>query len=489
MPTYKVTAPNGKTVSITGDTAPTEADLDEIFNTAGVTAPVVSPAPSAPTRAPGLATIGDQIGGKLGVSADVVTGALKGAGNTVFGLGKLFHDYTPIGRISDAIQPGAFDRPLEELKPRNTAQKVGYGGEQIGEFLLPGPSKITEAITAGAKLGKAGQIARAVGQTITQGGSPLEAGASGVLTAALPGGSITEKASGALRESAEKSVAQALGATKEWAKADAAKLAPQILERGLWGSRKGMLETAKSNASRVGDALNVAYDAAAKAGGTVDGDIIRTSLQRTRDALKVAKPDGTLVTIPGSEPVISKLGELAKFVEDLGPDVPIDKAAHIKRTMDQIVSKAGLFGPKATASATDNGSAWAIREASNAFRELLNRNPSIAELNKEASFWTGLKNVLKETEKRTQAQRGGLTDAVRSAAGATVGAAAAGPVGGAIGAVALQGLSKAWNSPAFKTAVAGPAKVLLADALASGSTAQILGAVNRIAAALPAQAQ
>src|SRR6187402_712582 len=41
--------------------------------------------------------------------ANVYTGAAKGAGNTLFGLGKLVRDYTPIGRVSDLISPGAFD--------------------------------------------------------------------------------------------------------------------------------------------------------------------------------------------------------------------------------------------------------------------------------------------------------------------------------------------------------------------------------------------
>lgn len=36
MPTYKITAPSGKTISVTGDTPPSESDLDGIFKAAGV---------------------------------------------------------------------------------------------------------------------------------------------------------------------------------------------------------------------------------------------------------------------------------------------------------------------------------------------------------------------------------------------------------------------------------------------------------------------
>lgn len=77
MPTYTITAPNGKKLSITGDQAPSESDLDEIFKTAGVGG---QKPPSAP-RAPGLATIGDQVKSKrssLATAAPAVGGLIGG---------------------------------------------------------------------------------------------------------------------------------------------------------------------------------------------------------------------------------------------------------------------------------------------------------------------------------------------------------------------------------------------------------------------------
>lgn len=436
---------------------------------------------TAPPREKGLATIGEQIDAKRNPIVDAGVGALKGVGNTVFGLGRLVHDYTPIGRISDAIQPGAFDRQPEELQPTNTAQKLGYYGEQMGEFMIP-LSKV-------ATLGKAGEVARAAAQTMIQSGHPLEAGASGAIAAVMPGGAAAQRASSALQASAEKSAAQALGATKEWAKSEATRIAPQMIQRGVKGSRAAMLAQAKTAAQTVGADLNAAYTAAAANGDTVHGPIVRGALELTRDALKVKNASGALTVIPGTERVIQKLDDLSAFVQTLGDDIPVDRAAHVKRTMDKIVSKAGLFGPKATASATDNADAWAIREASGALRDLLNRNPTIAELNGELSFWTGLKNVLKETEKRTQAQRGGLTDAIRGTGGAVIGAAAGGPLGAGAGQLAAQQLSKVVESPAFKTTVSAPLKSALADALASGHAGQVLSVLKKISAALPGQMQ
>lgn len=412
-------------------------------------------------------------------ASDVAIGAAKGVGNTVFGLGKIVHDYTPIGRISDAIQPGAFDQKPPELIPSNTAQKVGFTGEQVGEFFLPG--------STASKVGKVATVAKDVGTALAQTGSPIQAGVTGALTAVIPGGGAASTLAGKLESSAEKEMAQALGATKEWAKAEAAKLAPQMLTRGIGGTRQAMLETAKETAKRVGANLEAAYTAAAQAGQTVPAAIVQGNIQLAGDALKVAAPSGALRVVPGTERVISKLDELADFVGSMGPDIPVDKAAALKRTWDHIVSKAGLFGPKAMSSATDSADAWAYREVAGGFRGILNSDPTIGALNKELSFWTGLKNVLKETEKRTQAQRGGLTDAIRGAGGAAAGAATGGPVGAAVGGLVTQQLSKLIASPVWKTQVSAPLKHALADALASGSLGRVSSVTSRIASSLPAQ--
>jgi len=118
----------------------------------------------------------------------------------------------------------------------------------------------------------------------------------------------------------------------------------------------------------------------------------------------------------------------------------------------------------------------------------LNTNPTIEALNKEAGFWIGLKGVLKETEKRTQAQNNGLIASVMASPGAVAGAVAGGPAGAVIGGLASRQLVKVLQSPAWRTQVSAPLKQFLADALASGSTGRIAGAVNRIVTAVPSVA-
>lgn len=434
--------------------------------------------------------------GMLSKATDAVVdtgiGVAKGVGNTVFGLGKMMHDYTPVGRISDAISPGAFNQKPPELVPHGTAQHIGFGGEQIGEFLLPtgeagALAKVPGLASRGVRAGL-----QAAGLTAAQGGGPVESGVSGAISAAIPGGGVAKKAASALETGAEKTMAQALGATKEWAKSDAAKLAPQMLERGVKGSREAMLEQATAKTASVGQKIGAEYTSAAAAGQTVAGDAVRAELEKAAEKLATTDASGAAIPIEGTQRVARRLAQLDRFVGTLGPDIPVDKAAKIKQTWDHIVSKAGLYGPKATASATDNADAWAVREGASAFRDLLNTNPSIEALNKEFAFWKGLKGVLSATVSRTQAQSGGLVSAGMGGAGSIVGALSGDTTSdrvqnAVIGGIAGRQLIKVMQSPAWRTTVTGPMKQKLADALSSGAADRIEAAVGRIVAAGPSE--
>jgi hypothetical protein len=422
--------------------------------------------------------------------ADLAIGAGKGVLNTAVGLGELVHRIPGVSRAVDTLygteglSERAFTDARERVQPSNTPQRIGFGVEQVGEFFTPV-----------GQVGRATRLGRAAvsgAHALVQSGSPGAAVTSGALTAVLPGAGAAQRASKTLRDSAEKEVVRALGPTKEWAKDEAARLAPEMLTRGVKGSREALLEQAKSKVKSIGQQLDAEYATLAQQGTTVNGQLIRGAINLSEDALKVRDASGTLTVIPGTERVVQRLQRLEAFVQQLGNDIPIDKAAHVKRTLDKLVSKAGLFNQKAGASATDNAEAWATREASNAFRDLINRNASVDALNAELSFWIPLKNVLKETQKRTQAQSGGLVQGVMGSTGAAAGFASGDSMtdraqnavlGGLVGRqfVALV------QSPAFRTRATAPMKQLLADALASGQTGQLLAAMSKITAALPGQ--
>lgn len=415
---------------------------------------------------------------------DVLGGLRSSAARTVFGGGDLLRQAFNTVLPASAQYERVIQRPAVQAgmtAPPSTAGQVASLSGDVAQFFLP--------TNAPARLAKAAEIAKSGALTLAQTQSPLSAGVSAALTAAIPGGATLQRASGALRESAEKSMAQALGATKDAMKAEAARLAPQMLTRGVGGSRAAMLDRAKSLTATLGPQLDAAYAAATAAGETVPGQTVRATITSSADAFKVTNAAGHRVPIPGAEGLVQQLDNLSDFIGTLGDDIPVDRAAHLKRVWDGIVDKAGLFGRQATA-ANDRATAQTIKTASDSFRQLLNTNPTIDALNKELSFWTGLKKVLKETQKRTQAQSGGLVSAGMGGAGAIAGGLSGdSPTGimqnAVIGGLAGRQLVRVVQSPAFRTKVSAPLKDRLADALASGETGRVVTALGRITASLP----
>lgn len=465
--TYRVTDPTtGRTVKLTGDSPPTEAELTEIF----------SKLDSAPAQSTPKAT---QPSGD-GAVEGFVKGVAKSALGTIEGAGKAIRSIPVIGPI---LASGPEVTLPVSTQPSNTAQAVGKLAGDAAQFMVPG-------MGAGSRLA---QAAKAATLTYAQtGGDPVTSGVSGAITAALPAAGIASRTADALQTSAHKSIAQALGATKEWAKTEAAKLAPQVLKRGIGGSRQAMLELAENASKRVGGELNAAIESAAKSGETISGDAIRDGLGVIRDTFFVARPDGSRLAIPGTENVIRRLSSLDRFVSDLGADIPVDKAVAVRRVWDQIVDEAGLFGRQGVSSGADNAGAFATKQASDAFRKLINESPSLDVLNRESSFWQGLQGVLKETIHRTQAQSGGLSQAVQGTAGAVAG----GMVGDSgwdrtrnavMGGIASRQVVRLMQSPTWATKISAPLKTSLAAALASGSAARVEAMSRAIIQSLPSQ--
>lgn len=495
--TYRITHPQtGQVIRMTGPEPPTEAEIRQAFAAVQTGAPA-QPAQPKPTAQPAKQ---DEGGGIMSTLADVGVGAAKGLGNTVIGLGELAQSWIPgVAQASSAIYgrdvSGDYERARAHVQPTNTAQNVGFMAEQVGEFFVPGGAVARAA--RGSRAARAGlEAATAAPLAAAQGASRMEAGATGALSAAVPGvGAAVRGTRRMMQQGAEKNVAQALGATKEWAKTDAAKLAPEMLRRGVGGSREAMLARATEEVSSVGAQIGKAIEEAAEAGATVDAQALSGFLAGARQSLVVQTANGRTVPIPGTERIVSKLAKLDEFVASLGPDIPFDKAAKIKTTWDRIVSKAGLYGPKATSSATDSADAWAVREAATGFRKLLAEgSATLDDLNKEYAFWKGLKNVLKETEKRTQAQGGGLVSGVAGVAGVSTGLATGNSTGDKVTQALVYGaagrqLVRLMQSPAWRTKVSGPTKDAIARALARNDVGALTSITARIAATLPSTAR
>ena len=85
-------------------------------------------------------------------------GALKGAGSTIVGAGQLFEKVLPGDFIASKEQ---FGKVREKLAPKGTAEKIGFGAEQIAEFFAPVGAaakvvRIGEKAIQVSKIGKAG---------------------------------------------------------------------------------------------------------------------------------------------------------------------------------------------------------------------------------------------------------------------------------------------------------------------------------------------
>lgn len=429
---------------------------------------------------------------------DFAVGAGKGLGHSALGAGKLMTKILPgveaAGMLSQRllapdVEPlsvvGLLDAADAEFTtPKNTAERLGRATEQVGEFIaLPaGAGKLAAKVaTQGAGSGVLAAV---------QGGGKGEVVASAALGAAGPvAGKALAKAPRALRASAEKNVTQALGPTKEWAKDIARRIAPDMVDRGVKGSREAMLDTARSKTKEVGQAIGAASDAAAAAGQSVEALPVVMALLDAKKGLMTVTNGGKTVPIEGAKPVVQAIDRLEKFVLDLGPDIPMDRALAVRRTWDRIIAKAGLYGPKVTANATDNAKAWAMREATSALRKELDAvNPTIAGLNDEYAFWVGLRNVLAETERRTASHGAGLASTATGGAGVVAGLASGDDAGDKMEKALLYGVAgrqlvKGMQSPWFRTEAAAPLKNALSSALAKGNPERVARIASKIASA------
>lgn len=466
-----------------------------------------APAAAAPSSSGWPAKLGDML-------LDVGKGALKGLGSTATHLGELAQD---AGMIPGAV-PAAFNpamrspvlRKAEEITtPTNTAQRVGKIGEQIAEVVLPtkAAAVATKGLPLVARMGAEGAIN--AGMAAAQGGNPAVAGAIG---AVLPGaGALVERAAPALKETAAKQVVEALGPTKERYKAMAERLTPEILKRGLRGSREELQAKAAEAAQAAGEQIDQAIQQ--YGGRSVDTSNVIDALESAKNAFRTSvrtpvknvpatsagrivrvEPDGTAVVAHEFEPrAIRQLESLQDVIKEMGPDVRADQLIAIRRAWDKVVDQAGGFAHRAGGAIgvplADQSEAAAKKAATSAIREQLNASvPELSALNKEFSFWKGLDDVVSQTLRRTQPHGPGIGKMAAEAAGSVVGGAAGlthGPAGAVGGALVLGKVGKilqaSFNSPQWKLASA-QAKDRLAEAIASGNSSNIMAALSRILA-------
>jgi hypothetical protein len=204
MPTYRITAPDGRRFKVTGDSPPSEAELEDIFARMAPAPRNATPARSAPVRpmashggslAPAAAPPSSPLG-RLGgfvpggrAAVDVGRGALSGLLSTAYHGGDLIRRGLGMERVID--DPAAQEAMTP---PDSLAGKAGFYGEQIGEFLAPAAAVSKGVKGAGllTKMAAEGAMGAGVAAVQTGGDSSSMALGAGFGAALPPAGKVVK---------------------------------------------------------------------------------------------------------------------------------------------------------------------------------------------------------------------------------------------------------------------------------------------------------
>lgn len=429
---------------------------------------------------------------------DFVLGQLKGAGTSALNIASLGsnilksgYDAT-IGKMTgkkavDTKQ--TIEAGKSAIAPTNLAQKIGFGTEQIGEMFIPtgiesGVTKLASGkkyLTSASKV--LGGTADIAGKTYLQTGgdnkqtltaAALTAGGLGLGEAAS---ALSRKLSPALKASAEKSYAQALGATTKENKAITQKIVPQLIEKKVTGlSRKALASKFSKELEVAGKAMDDVLDTIPK-DAPVSLKSVIDQLDDAKMAFMVPGKEGTLIA--ADPQAVKHIEGFQAILKDVGiDDAPYESVRKLRQIWDNGVAQSKGFYGKTLA---EGSKIEAQREATNAIRaELAREFPNMDKVNREFSFWSKANKVINDTLERTQSQQRPLTETIRRSAGAVGGASIGGPVGGVLGDIAMSSLTKLVDSTLWRTTSAIQ-KNSLANYLAKGDLKKAIDLMTRVA--------
>jgi hypothetical protein len=449
---------------------------------------------------------GPALEGSIGVGKSIL--------GTIEGGGQLIRNAIPaMNNLPEATLPIS-------TQPSNTYQSIGKTAGDVGQFFAPaGAVRNTAlalksgipAVNMGVRAlleGGAAAGVHSLQQGTTDGAATVGAmGAAGPLLGPVVG-KVAQKVAPGLKDAAQKKVAQALGATKEKYKAISAKRAPEILERGLIGSRQGLLQDAMEKSSDAGKAIDDVLakhaDVPLSTASVLDAlEEAKSGFMSTRSVSAAEAMQSGVMQRPGArlvgdkveipvvldERVVSQLDKLKATVREMGDEVPIDKLVALRRVWDGVVSRAGGYAHRSGGSAfgmplAEQTEAWAKKEGATALRKLFAENvPDLQSANKEYAFWADIRNVLKATEARTQAQGPGLGRVMAAGVGAGIGAGGGSVPGALVGSYVIPKLQQAVTSSRWRLVDAN-LRNKLADALMSDSPEAISAALGRVMAVI-----
>lgn len=333
--TMHVTAPNGKTLTITGDRVPTETELKDIFTRAGVDTAPPPPTPGFDPKRAAQIVRGDTAApapqsspSMMQNAADVVGGLGSSVARTVFGGGDLIRQGLGMERMVDRPAVKAAMTP-----PNSTAGRAASAVGDVAQFFAP--TGAVGKVKAGLEIAKAG------GLTLAQTGSPGSAALSAGLTAVVPGAGAVRALGRASTDAAEKFVKAAIkptvaslrritGAGGLDAKANA--LVRFVIDNRLTTAEKAraLFQSTEHELQRVLGSRNAPTDAAIRAGRylqALENSAAKAGLGADDVALLRGEAE-KLVAGPMGEPAINAAGNVVRV---LRRDVPAKEALESAR--------------------------------------------------------------------------------------------------------------------------------------------------------------
>ncbi len=509
--TFEVTAPNGKTLEITGDHVPTEAELKEIFAAAGVDVASSAPAPKQ------SGAIDRYLGGL--VSANPVT-------NSVDFLSQMFTD--PKGAGASVVNPS-----LEQLDQMLTAHREGRPlaamGHAAGAIPLIGPF-----VAENVKKAQEGDAAGAMG-ALTWLASPaakrgVKAGTGVVVDAAkkTPLRVPMNAAADALDRSANERLARTMspqtGPNKTRLGNQMVKAAPDLLrDPELTGyTRSGVADKIASRYEQVAEGLDVAANERLVSQQVRTEPLLKqldTEIGKlTAQPVEASKAPRTIKPTPAvtkGEQVAGITGEIAPSdyatVEPYGKAVEPQPNSSQLATLKQIRSEIAQLGPVADyeairrireawdkvakvkympSTAQDvlkaQGDATGAAKGTGAMREALAQtDPKSAVAYRQYTLYKTAHDVAQAAEEADRVRPNRGRGIMARTAGALIGAKEGGAVGAGIGAMVAGIADKAAEmAPTFQVAIARRLAAV-ADALRSGDVDRAKVMTDRIVLTFP----
>lgn len=386
--------------------------------------------------------------------------------------------------------------PLPLFEPKNLPITAGaVAGALTGGASLP----VTAAVTGlGAAAGEGARQA-IQGEPASPGKMMIQGGAQGL--AELATGGLSALA-GPLKQGAKETMISALGPAgrgvgpvgKE-ALATAKAAAPRLLEEGFRPSShvEGLQQigmTIDGLTQKVTDIVKALPEGAA-----MDSKQVIDFLEKSKGG--VMGSNGVRVAVGTDKIKNAVLDEVIGDLKQIGDKVP-------PREVQKLLQKYGPLAKWSKMNPTpENVKVEGYQTVYNGIREGLNQVSSdIGPINKDISFWLGLKKIMQQSADRPQSAGSGMTGAAL-AAGTELGAAAvhaiqggglpgmsttAGLAGGAVGAGILgRYVQRAMRTPGWRFASA-QVKDALADAIAREDVGAVARVTAQIAAGKGAQA-